>query len=51
VFDVCKEDKTVHEFAAAKIAENKKANAKGQYRIMRKGKTRRDRGQGAAKTT
>ena len=40
---MCKEDKQIIEISRSVVEENKKRNSKGQYTIMRKGKTRRDK--------
>jgi len=40
---MCKESLLITRIGREIVAENKKTNAKGQYRVMRKGKTRRDK--------
>lgn len=44
---MCKEDQSVILAGVAVVTDNKSENAKGHFRIQRKGKTRRDNASGA----
>jgi len=44
---VCKENNLIHRIGITFVDAQRKANAKGNYTVMRKGKTRKDKETGA----